>query len=469
MLSPSPRSPGTSAEELAHRDQYDAMQWRIEAMRLSQRIMELELENARMRSSLSNCRKHHDFQPHDVPVESANHHRAQDPGLVATSGMRHSWSVSKLEDLKASAPQDAPVRIMLKHHQPALVHRSSLSESDPEGVFSTTSFSSLVSSQHSSPTSPNVPPLPSLSEDEDETPTPPLSRSDYSESDGSQVSIWVGTWNMGAMDPFADRHGLLDEQNANVMTRNFVPHGYDLYIVGLQEAVSENVYHCILAFLNRNAHRRKYVRMRLQNNAFRLPDKSHPPDASLDAVKGRGDGAFVGTKFTGIAVFATVQTPRTAPRTMPSVTLLRSAVHKFNIASGSKGGVVVGLRVGSTTLAFVNCHLDARHESTRREQIRVLNTTLGKHMGQSPFDLTDQFHHVIWMGDLNYRIHTLDGDTVMHMLGEGRNVELHNTYDGLLADRLDHPEVFQNFIEPEKWPDFYPTYKKYEHRGTWPG
>ncbi|GMF36443.1 unnamed protein product [Phytophthora fragariaefolia] len=272
------------------------------------------------------------------------------------------------------------------------------------------------------------------------------------------VRMWVGTWNMGAADPFDDGKGIIDEQRSAAMLQNFLPHGYQLYVLGVQEGVSENVYHAVEAYLNRNERGARYYRMELKNSNFMVNHKNQPPDAVIDAVHGRGDGAFVGTKFTGMAVFycADIQ---------DRIKLIRAGAHKFKLTSGSKGGVAVALMINHTTIVFVNCHLDARNDTYRREQIRNLNASLGRIMGHYSFDLTEQFHHVVWMGDMNYRIVLLDPQMVLHMLEEGRNLELHDKFDGLLNDRR-NGGVFEGFTEPHKFPDFYPTYKKFPKRGV---
>ncbi|KAJ0403364.1 hypothetical protein P43SY_007115 [Pythium insidiosum] len=274
----------------------------------------------------------------------------------------------------------------------------------------------------------------------------------------NDVRIWIGTWNMGAADPFVDHGGIMDEQEMANMLEPFVPRGYQLYVLGVQEGVSENVYHAVAAYLNRNEDGIFYRRMELKNSEFMAFNKNFQPDAVLDAVRGRGDGAFVGTKFTGLAVFF-------ADTVKDKVRLLRAGIHKFNLTSGSKGGVAVALMVNQTSIVFVNCHLDARNDVYRREQIRNLNANLGKVMGNPNFDLTEQFHHVVWMGDLNYRIVMLDPDIVLHMIEEGRNAELHDKFDGLINDRR-NGGVFDGFTEPNKFPDFFPTYKKFPKRDT---
>ncbi|KAF0701383.1 Aste57867_8085 [Aphanomyces stellatus] len=270
------------------------------------------------------------------------------------------------------------------------------------------------------------------------------------------ISIWVGSWNLGAADPFSDSRGLMDDADTARMVRHLVPLGYDLYVLGVQEGVNENVYFAIQAYLNRNPQLLRYQRKELRNDKVVFPNKQAPIDAVFDAVRGRGDGAFMGTKFTGMAVFC-------GDHVSADVQVLRAGIHKFNIASGSKGGVAVALKLKYTTVCFINCHLDARNDTYRREQIRLLNTNLGKVMGHPSFDLTEQFHHVVWMGDLNYRIVRMEATEVLRLLSENRIAELHERGDGLLNDRKHG--IFEGFEEPEKFLNFYPTYKKYPLRG----
>ncbi|KAL0584348.1 hypothetical protein ABG067_005849 [Albugo candida] len=273
------------------------------------------------------------------------------------------------------------------------------------------------------------------------------------------IRVWTGTWNMGAADPFMENGVLMDDRRSSKYLKAFIPLGYHLYVVGVQESISENVYHAIEAHLNKNQSKKQYFRLELKNCDFMIKNHNYTGEAVIDAVRGRGDGAFVGTKFTGIAVFYAVEIQE-------NLRLIRSGAHKFNLTSGSKGGVAVALMLNeTTTIAFVNCHLDARNDTYRRDQIKTLNAYLGRVMGHHNFDLTFQFHHVVWMGDLNYRIVSIDSKRVLQLLGDGRVEELHKKYDGLLNDRRRNGGVFEGYTEPAMFPDFYPTYKKFPKRG----
>jgi hypothetical protein len=64
------------------------------------------------------------------------------------------------------------------------------------------------------------------------------------------------------------------------------------------------------------------------------------------------------------------------------------------------------MRVDGTKLAFVSCHLTA-HEGVSKCEERnasIVEILGGVRAGDKDIDITEQFHHVFWMGDMNYRI-----------------------------------------------------------------
>ena len=56
------------------------------------------------------------------------------------------------------------------------------------------------------------------------------------------MKIWVGTWNMGAVDPFLDAELAKNPEQVERMLSPFIPQGYDLYVLGVQEGISDRVY-----------------------------------------------------------------------------------------------------------------------------------------------------------------------------------------------------------------------------------
>ena len=57
-----------------------------------------------------------------------------------------------------------------------------------------------------------------------------------SKVDDQHGSVWVGTWNLGAVDPFERAN----EDAIFKSLESFIPGGYDLYALGVQECVADN-------------------------------------------------------------------------------------------------------------------------------------------------------------------------------------------------------------------------------------
>ena len=89
-------------------------------------------------------------------------------------------------------------------------------------------------------------------------------------------------------------------------------------------------------------------------------------------------------------------------------------VEKHNEATGvahvlgNKGGVAVAMVVKDTRLCFVNSHLTAHQHQTKRRNDDVKEIIEGVKFGYQGMDVLHQFHHLLWMGDLNYRFVLVD-------------------------------------------------------------
>ena len=82
----------------------------------------------------------------------------------------------------------------------------------------------------------------------------------------------------------------------------------------------------------------------------------------------------------------------------------------------------------------------------------------GSKLGCNGFHLLEQFHHIVWFGDLNYRIKSLSADQVKLYMAKGELNEIWQA-DTLRRELRNH-RVFYKFQEPFPRKDFYPTYKK---------
>ncbi|KAG2498410.1 hypothetical protein HYH03_003669 [Edaphochlamys debaryana] len=90
-----------------------------------------------------------------------------------------------------------------------------------------------------------------------------------------------------------------------------------------------------------------------------------------------------------------------------AVSDVRTAKQPTGVAgvATNKGGVAVSLRVWDTSLAFVNSHLAAHQDRTRARNHNYRDITRGLKLDPAwGMDVLTAFHHVVWMGDLNYRL-----------------------------------------------------------------
>jgi hypothetical protein len=299
----------------------------------------------------------------------------------------------------------------------------------------------------------------------------------------SDVRIWTGTWNLGANDPFEKMDV---DKNLDVVERElapFVPRDYDVYVLAVQEAVNDNLYRAVARYTGcyqlplhakldpaKEGRDTSSVRSRRMGHAICVQEfinearaGRHPTRAAsmtdmLDRVWGRGDGALMRPKFTGIAVFVT-------PAAAPYVRLLGVYKHSFGASEGSKGGVGVALGVYDATMAFISAHMASKRIAMRQQQYCDVIDRLGAKLGGRGFQLTEEFHHIVWMGDLNYHCKDVSAEEAAAMIRQGRVADLLMDHDELLQERGEG-KVFYDFEEPNMVPDFYPTYKRIPHRGV---
>lgn len=124
----------------------------------------------------------------------------------------------------------------------------------------------------------------------------------------------------------------------------------------------------------------------------------------------------------------------------------------FKGLGGNKGGVAVRLTLYHTTFCFVVAHLAAGQSATadRATDYRAINSGL-----EFNHSWTINAHdHVLWMGDLNYRI-DMPGEQVRTLINQGSLDALH-PHDQLVGARQ-AGQVFSNLIEGKL--TFNPTYK----------
>ena len=136
---------------------------------------------------------------------------------------------------------------------------------------------------------------------------------------------------------------------------------------------------------------------------------------------------------------------------------------------GNKGGVVTSLSWRDTSLCFVNSHLAAHQNKCAARNDNFKEIVEGCEIGVKPMDILNQFHHVIWMGDLNYRLdygdqgakETPSQETFDALVAEinAEPSKLHDLFtscDQLRKEMLEG-RVFKGFTDLE--PTFKPTFK----------
>lgn len=300
-----------------------------------------------------------------------------------------------------------------------------------------------------------------------------------------KIRIWTGTWNLGSAEPFAG----MDKTRAQRLLQPLVPSGYQIYVLGVQECISDSVFDSLNGLLEAEGCRRLRLDNLSAEGAGGLFDLGSPSVAAaslgglaapmpsctgignintngvnsgdLSKLVGRGDGSLLSMKFTGIAIYVHVDI-------LPDVRLLSITNIPFS-TKHSSGGVAVALSVYQRTMAFVCCQLDLKNNEVRKEQYTSLLTGLGSQLAESGFHLNEQFHHVVWCGDFNYTLVDTSGnkmpsETVVKMLQDGRLFRtLFETHDQLNQEKKEK-NVFFGYREASPFPNFYPTYKKLENR-----
>lgn len=306
------------------------------------------------------------------------------------------------------------------------------------------------------------------------------------------VHVWSGTWNVGASEPVGGTKGCKRED-----LERFAPKGYDVYVLGVQEGTSDRLYHEFAAATGT-------VRLRLTEAQKRASFASTGSDAEAsgaaggsttgasstsaaasaaapaacgathaeeaassvalaarvadaDKVLGRGDGSLVSLKFTGIAVFVSASS-------LGFVRVMRADRLSFGATEGSKGAVAVVLRIHGSTVAFVSVHLASHKVPARLVQYRDVCKSLGAKIGNSFFQLNEQFHHVVFMGDYNYRCERISGDDALALIRRGAaHSRLQPEFDSMVRHRRE-TRAWDGYDEPPMAPTLWPTYKKFENR-----
>ena len=267
------------------------------------------------------------------------------------------------------------------------------------------------------------------------------------DDDNTTTRIWVCSWNMAAKEMFKfkttyDGRKIPDDDQTQKFEQ-IVPTNYDLYIFGVQEGISDTFFQYIGLYLKEFDVKRLPLSNTSGSNINGKTNKksSLNKNANCFGVHGRGDGSFINTKFTGIAIYF-----RRA--LSPFISLKAQSAVSCGITQGSKGAACVLLKIHSSTIAFLSTHMSSNSTDAKLEHFKILVNKCGDQLGCSGFDLLQQFHHIVWFGDLNYRITSLTADNVLQMMALGNLKKLWKA-DSLKTELKNKKRTaFKNFKEP---------------------
>eukprot|EP00808_Paulinella_micropora_P016464 g30536.t1 len=239
-------------------------------------------------------------------------------------------------------------------------------------------------------------------------------------------SLWIGTWNVGNAAPSADLSSWMPTG------------GHDFYVVGAQEC----------------------------SYTARPQYTSCQQDwqAQLQANIG---SQYVPIKMVSMWQIRLVVFAHT--KHLPFIHHVEGSTEATGVGGvmGNKGGVALSFSFHDMALCFVNAHLAAHQDKVKRRNADVREVLKGIKMGfKHKLDILNQYHHVFWVGDLNYRLDYKDqGDAKSpsqelfdEMVGMVKNEQYEELYATDQLDRERKAErVFVDFQEgPIKFP---PTFK----------
>lgn len=219
----------------------------------------------------------------------------------------------------------------------------------------------------------------------------------------------------------------------------WVPPYHDVYVVSLQESISDSIIDSLSEHL-KEVNQEPYVYLPLAD--YKL--------------SGYGDGAFLQTKSTTIAAW--VRKTKLYPN--GPIKLCASKSIAFNKLNNSKGCVSILFNIFNQFVLFIGCHMPAKDQEMRQKSREFILTKLSEYFSnRKTSNFKDVFHHVIWMGDFNFRVKGIEMENVVRCLKSNNIEEL------LKYDEINNSCQCDFLISFKELPiNFLPTYKKVEGR-----
>uniref|UniRef100_A0A8C6KXA1 phosphatidylinositol-3,4,5-trisphosphate 5-phosphatase n=1 Tax=Nothobranchius furzeri TaxID=105023 RepID=A0A8C6KXA1_NOTFU len=242
------------------------------------------------------------------------------------------------------------------------------------------------------------------------------------------ITVFIGTWNMGNAGPPQNIDSWFQckgQGKTRDDTADQIPH--DVYVIGTQEdPLGEREWSDTVKNVLRNITNISFKQVAIQTLwNIRIVVLAKPEHEN------RISHVFSDSVKTGIA------------NTL-----------------GNKGAVGVSFMFNGTSFGFVNSHLTSGSEKKLRRNQNYFNILRLLNLGDkklNPFDVTHQFTHLIWLGDLNYRVDfpSSEAEHIVTKIKQQQYQELLNK-DQLNMERNDG-KVFLHFDEEEI--TFPPTYR----------
>lgn len=242
------------------------------------------------------------------------------------------------------------------------------------------------------------------------------------------ITVFVGTWNMGNAGPSLNISSWFQckgQGKTRDDTAEHIPH--DIYVIGTQEdPLGEREWVETVKSTLRNITNISFKQVAIQ---------------TLWNIR--------------IVVLA-------KPEHENKISHIFSDSVKTGIANtlGNKGAVGVSFMFNGTKFGFVNSHLTSGSEKKLRRNQNYISILRFLNLGEkklTPFDITNQFTHLFWLGDLNYRVEmqSTEAEYMVTKIKQQQYQELLSK-DQLNMERSEG-KVFLHFDEEEI--TFAPTYR----------
>lgn len=228
-----------------------------------------------------------------------------------------------------------------------------------------------------------------------------------------KISIFCGTWNMGSSVPTQDTN----------LNQFLPPDSFDIYALGMQECPHSAREAWVTQFRNQIGET-KYV--------------------------------LVGSaKLWEISLAVFVRRELAYKVSCREADTVASGVGDV---LGNKGAAAVCMRFEDSTMCFICTHLAAQSDKVKERRDDFLKILRCLRFGNKELDVIHYADHVLWMGDLNYRVEMFFYDTVASC--EKKDYPELLSHDQLRRE-MNFPDgykcVFPNFQEGEI--TFAPTYR----------